>query len=327
MKLLLTLLCACLFNCTEASIPNNESNLRITELLPGLLLPLAINPALPDNFVAMDSHDLHSPETVTYWGPKNILKEFFKNHDSLSESIIRVKCSTNVAQTGPKDFNYSTQAMIDEMKEVWPKGHSQELQWGQYPVLTIVTPVKEEYLLEEEEYLLMAWVGLNDYNGGQTLVFSLVYPKKKGRPDKNDFELWNNFLSKTTPLTEHDFFVAHGQDLQPGYTIVRKGNAKLKVTAEKRQRDGILQVVVQPLSPNITFTYQDMDECLMGEGWKFGEPLVKVYGTIINTDKSSQLVCNHVTSIFVESVKEFSVDKDTNKEYPYVYQKEGEQPD
>ena len=126
----------------------------------------------------------------------------------------------------------------------------------------------------------MAWVGLNDPEAGWTLLFNLVYPDKKGHPNKKDRQLWESLIMKTTQLKDGDYFKACGQDLQEGYTLVNVGGAKLKMLAEKRQSDGTLQVVVIPESSDVEFHYVDMMECAMGAKWKYGEPMVKVYGEI-----------------------------------------------
>lgn len=125
---------------------------------------------------------------------------------------------------------------------------------------------------------------------------------------------------KTTQLKDRDYFKAGGQDLQEGYTLVNVGGAKLKMLAEKRQSDGILQVVVIPESSDVEFHYFDMVECLMGATWKYGEPMVKVYGTIALNNENFKSITYYVTSIFFKTVQEFLFKKDDEKKL-LIFQK------
>jgi hypothetical protein len=225
--------------------------------------------------------------------------------------LLRVKLSANVAQTGPKSFG--DDRFLEDLKQ--QGGNFKEMAWGDYPVLAVKTHV-------EDQLVRMAWVGLNDPESGWTLMFNLVYPLKKGRPNKKDIKLWEDLLKNTVPLKDGDYFKARGQDLQEGYTLVNVGGAKLKVEAEKRQSDGMIQVVVTPESPNVEFHYCDMDACRMGAKWKYGEPMVKVYGEIVIKQGNGESLIRHVTSIFYKTVEEFSVKADGGKN-PLVFQKMG----
>ncbi|KAF3361461.1 Uncharacterized protein PHSC3_001835 [Chlamydiales bacterium STE3] len=279
-----------------------KNDLRILKLLPNLLCPLAVDPGIPDDFIALSPTGILDLYDWIYWGPEDVLKAYFEDPTSLKSPILRVKLSANVAQLGPNSFSGQESLEIQEKEN--PKGFASiKTQWGDYPVLAHRTK-KEGHLI------FMAWVGLNDPGAGWTLMFNLVYPHKKGHPNKEDRQLWGNLIMKTTPLKDGDYFKAYGQDLQPGYTLVNFGGAKLKMLAEKRQSDGKLQVVVIPESSDIEFHYMDMTECLMGARWKYGEPLVKVYGEIVVNKENFKSIINKVTSIFFKTVPEFSFKKE-----------------
>ena len=158
---------------------------------------------------------------------------------------MRVKLSANVAQTGPNSFSENEDHLIKSLKIKDPNNFDFiKHKWGNYPVQSI----KVKFMGKQ---LFTAWVGLNDPEGGFTLLFNLVYPETEGHPNKEDIDLWDNFIMKTKQLSERDFFKANGQDMQTGYTIVTVCGEKLKMTAEKRQKDGKMQVVVIPITPNV----------------------------------------------------------------------------
>ncbi|GAB4225984.1 MAG: hypothetical protein Tsb0021_01460 [Chlamydiales bacterium] len=298
--------CMLIMNPLIAIAPQDEQNvkndLRILELLPNLLCPLAVEPGIPEDFV------LQSPEGTldlydwNYWGPEEDLKAYFEDPTSLSVPLIRVTLSGNVAQTGPNTF--SDEETIKILEKENPDWFTHiKTQWGDYPVLAIQTQM-------EGKSVFVAWVGLNDPESGWTLMFNLVYPNKEGHPNKEDRELWENLITKTTQLKDADFFKAHGQDLQDGYTLVNMGGAKFKMIAEKRETDGTLQVVVIPLSSGFEYDYTDMMECAMGADWKYGEPMVKVYGEIAVNNENFESHTYSVASIFYKTVPDFSFKSD-----------------
>lgn len=308
-------LMACIFimNPIYAMTPkvqqNAKSDFRILELLPNLLCPLAVDPAIPADFIALSPEGTINPYDWIYWGPKDVLKAYFENPASLKVPILRVKLSANVAQTGPNSFNND-----ESLQTEGSKGFASiETKWGDYPILAVRTQM-------EEQLIFMAWVGLNDPGAGWTLLFNLVYPQDKGRPNREDRQLWESLITKTTQLKDGDYFKACGQDMQEGYTLVNVGGAKLKMLAEKRQSDGTIQVVVIPEGSNVKFHYIDMKECLMGAKWKCGQPLVKVHGEIVVNNRNVESITDYITSIFFKTVPEFSVKKEDETEL-LIFQK------
>jgi hypothetical protein len=303
--------CVCGMNSLRAmateNIQEEKNNLRILKLLPNLYIPFAVDPGIPEDFIALTPSGNLDPYDWIYWGPKDVLKAYFEDPTSLKTSILRVRLSTNVSQTSPNSFNHDEIKMLG--KEDPTKFAYIETQWGDYPVLASKVRI-------EEQLMFTAWVGLNDPEAGWTLMFNLVYPLEKGGPKKEDCQLWENLLTKTIALKDRDYFKACGQDLQEGYTLVSVGGAKLKMLAEKRQSDGALQVVVIPDSPEVEFHYAGMMECAMGAKWKFGEPMVKVYGEIVLKKKNFTFTTDShfATSIFFKTVQDFSFKREDEKE-------------
>jgi hypothetical protein len=309
--------CLCATNsiaATASEIQHDGTNdLRILDLLPNLSTPLAVDPGVPDDFVARSLQGPLDPYNWIYWGPKDVLKAYFENPASLAEPVLRVKLSANLAQTGPDTFS-------EDLPEALKQWKSDELvctamRWGDYPVFAARMKL-------EGRLVLMAWVGLNDRGAGWTLMFNLVYPDKAGHPDNEDLALWTGFLEKTKQLSDGEYFKARGLDMQEGYTLVTAGHAKLKMIAEKRKRDGELQVVVIPESSDVEFHYSNMDECFMGAKWKYGEPIVKVYGTIVFKRDNFKSINEYVTTIFFKEVSEFSFEEEEGK--MLIFKKSGD---
>ncbi|EFB40457.1 MAG: hypothetical protein AB7E63_09920 [Parachlamydia sp.] len=294
-----------------------QSNLRILKLLPHLFYPLAVEPKIPDDFIAMSPKGKLNGYDWTYWGPKEVLEEYFKDPASLKVPILRVKLSENTVQTGPETF--SENAEINNLKKKYPQRFKDfKHRWGMYPVWAFQTDAYDKMIC-------MAWIGLNAHEGegGWTLLVNLVYPEGPGHPDQNDLKLWDTFITQTKQLSEPEYFIAYGQNLQPGYTIMDDVGVKLTVTAEKRERDGKVQVVVIPSSSDVKFQYAKMEEVLLGSKWNHAAPLLKVYGSVSQDNPEfGKVVLDQVISVLLETVPEFSVDKDrtTDRKDLLIYQ-------
>ena len=286
-----------------------QNYLRILQLLPkDLVCPLAINPAIPEDFIALNPEDMPNCSNWTYWGPEEALKTYFKDPASLKEPVLRVTLSPSIAQTKPNILDSTEiKQFIEEMKSQNQKDFTYlETLWGDYPVFTVQVKF-------ENRTMVMAWVGQNCLDSRSVLMFNLVYPENQNHPSEKDLLLWNNFINKTELLTDGEYFKAHGQDLQPGYTIVTEPGGKLTIHAEKREKDGEIQIVVIPESQNVKFHYARMEEVRMGAQWKYGEPLLKVYGTIETYGVYGFVVNDQVTSIFLKNVSDFSLGDDEMK--------------
>ena len=54
-----------------------KNDLRILELLPNLVCPLAVDPGFPADFIAFSPNGILDPYDFIYWGPKNALIAYF----------------------------------------------------------------------------------------------------------------------------------------------------------------------------------------------------------------------------------------------------------
>lgn len=167
---------------------------------------------------------------------------------------------------------------------------------------------------------MMGWAGFNEPEIGITLLFNVVYPQKENHPDAKDEELWRDFVMNTTQLNEHDTFKVGGQDLQPGYTVANIGGMKLKISAEKRKRDGKVQIVVTPFEPTVKYEFVRMKKCFLGSMWNYGAPSLKVYGNISKKHGEGEIVMDeYPLSILLQTVPEFTVDIKEAKDRKDVY--------
>ena len=274
----------------------NQEKIRIFSLLPeNLLVALAIEPRIPDNFVAMNSSGKLDAFDWTYWGPKDVLEAYFKDEKSLSRAIIRVK----LGQISQNDVMHPDRTkMINGLKAMgFTTFDDIQFTWGIYPGYAI-------YSNSSAQALHTAWIGLNA-EGDWTMQFQLIYPLSQQTPSLNDLQLWRDFLEHTQQLPEPLFFIANGQNLQDGYTLVNAFGSKLKAVAEKRARDNKLQIVVMPLADNVSFKFEEAGEGLMGAKWHFREPLAKVYGMIHRKDGNSELYDSSCISILIKMWKNF----------------------
>lgn len=191
----------CIFVRLCAADPESSANAapisRIRQLLPNMFYPLHVEPALPEDFVAMVPNGNIDLYDWVYWGPKNVLDAYFKNPKSLKHAIIRVKFSENVGQTSPDSFGNGIEEFIKELKEVDPQAVIQK-NWGQYPVIAIREKMRNKVCQ-------IAWVGLNVPGAGWTLVFNLIYPESKNEPSKEDEAMWFKFIKETESLVHCKF--------------------------------------------------------------------------------------------------------------------------
>lgn len=149
---------ACIFTTNSfAVITSNDpqdANLRILELLPNLLCPLAVDPGIPADFIALSPRGTLNPYDWIYWGPKDVLKAYFDDPTSLKVPVIRVKLSAEVSQTGQNSFNKSFMRFLKMVEQKDPKGFASiETQWGDYPILAVRTQV-------DGKLVFSAWVDL-----------------------------------------------------------------------------------------------------------------------------------------------------------------------
>jgi hypothetical protein len=267
-------------------------DLRIQKLLPGYMIRPAIEPYLPAHFVA-----LHHPKNRSklYWGDKADLEAYFeKGISALKSAVICIDMSFDVAQINENDF--SGEASDADLASAGIETFTRnKWKWGIHPVLSFSATM-------EGAEIHFAWIGLN-YNG-QVLCVGLIYPDEHA-PSAEDLNMWTQFLKKTKPLEEYEFYKAHGQDLRKGLTLVNVYGSVLKVFAEKRIRDGKIQVSIKPADDSIACKCFDVDEGLMGGNWHFFEPILKIRSEI-QVKSDANVISNDTITVLLKEVSEFS---------------------
>lgn len=272
---------------------------RIVEFIGQSLIPLGVNLALPEDFVAMpyDNEDpLYSPTMI--WGRESDLKEVKKHgKDARHGPIIEAILSMDTFQTGPNSFNPNEKQIREESSKRGLRNLTiKRYQWGSYPVLA-VQGIAPGNLVRN-----FAVVGMNDPSG-QVLRLRLLAPKTA---EKKALTIWENLLTNTKQLDGHANFQAHGQDLHPGYTIYSQAGAKLLAIAEKNRETGELLLAIKPLNDETSFTYEKMSKGKMGASFHYAEPLVKIYGTTKQSKYSA--ISFDVLSVLIKPVDQFTID-------------------
>ena len=165
---------------------------RIEQLLPNLIIPFAIEPAIPDNFVAMTPNGNLDCCDWIYWGPEEVLKNYFEDPTSLKISVLRVKLSANVAQNGPNSFTGDNDPSIKLMEKNGLAKFS-TFRWNNYPVQAWEAQLTKY----QKRKIFMAYVGLNNRSAGWTLMFNLVYPENQDNPTPSQYALWDTLMRET----------------------------------------------------------------------------------------------------------------------------------
>ena len=272
-------------------------DLRIQKLMPGYMIFPAIEPYLPAHFIALPHPE--DPDTV-YWGDKDVLKAYFENGIShLKSAIIRVDISPNVAQKDENSFS-EEYSEVDLASQGVMNSVSSKWKWGIHPVMRLRGTI-------DDEEVNIAWIGLN--HGGQVLCAALIYPPNQHVPSEEDLNMWSDFLKKTKPLEEREFFKAHGQDLREGFTLVNVYGSVLRVSAEKRISDGKIQVIIMPEDNQISCKCLDVIQMLMEANWHFFEPIVKIKSRI-QVISDANIIYDNIITVLLKKVSEFSNNKE-----------------
>lgn len=282
---------------------------RISNLLPDIIIPLMVDPAIPENFVALRPEGTSGYDWI-YWGPRNALTSYFRDRESLKEPIISLRPSLNVAQTGPDKFSIEDENIKELVKSVAKDAKLYRYKWGQYPVLSF-----EGEMFEKP--FCTCWVGTNNPDGW-VLQFNLICPKGEDGARQGRL-LWTKLMTETKPLSEPDGYRAAGFDLQEGFTMVDVTRSKLKAIAEKRKADKKIQVVVTSLDPLVTFSFDKVESGKMGGSWKRGALLAKAYGLISKDEKDNTKIRTQIAiPILIKEVEEFSMNGEELKA-PGIY--------
>lgn len=276
------------------NIEDSSQELRILKLLPDLVYPLAIEPAIPENFVAGSPFGEIDPSQWIYWGPEDVLDKYFRNPKSLDQPILRIKVTTNRSQTGPDSFTGED----DDFKKAKIKIHANEhFKWGEYPVHAIKATILNKVTC-------MAWIGLNA-PGGATLICNLVYPENQRQPRRMDYDLWNTFIKNTRALIDYEFLKAMGFDMSIGKTVYSISRSKIEFLAEKHNATDKIRIAIIPQSEEIDFDVEETSQGLVGAEWNYMKPMVKVKGTATVNDKFD-VVAPEIISILIKNVDEFT---------------------
>ncbi len=243
--MLLWMLC-----CFLGSVVGGYSSLRIENLLPNLLVAqkLAIEPALPEDFVALARSDW------IYWGKKEILEEYFLDPKMLQEPILRVQITPNMRQDIPGKLNAQ---YIEPMRVRC--GEDLEImygQWGPYPYCRIAG-------MHKGKKMRMAYVGMNAKNGA-VLLLHLISPKQE---DLLANELWESFFSNTKSLEGDLFLKIHGWQMEKGYTTGDLGSCRIEMRAEKRIRDGKVRLAFIPAGAQLSFALKKISWEKVSQQW------------------------------------------------------------
>lgn len=287
--------CALTANLKATNNEDGQNVPRIVSLLPALVYVPKIEPSIPDDFIVMSpsKHISISDFSGIFWGPKDVLLNYFKDPKSLTQPIIKLRLDQNITQKGADSFS------ITNFEKYNPEMLKWEAVLQSYPVMAFK-------IMVEEKETYFALVGLNS-PGQDVLFFELIYPDEK--PSEEAIQLWENFLYKTKGLSIQDMLRAHGQDLQMGYTLTNVNGTQLKFIAEQRMKDDRLRIVVIPLAGNVQFKLDDVATGLMGLQWHYGEPLAKVKGTITAKNESlyGTVIQDQTTSILILPVQEYNL--------------------
>ena len=292
---------------------NLESKFRIFTLLPTLDTPLAVEPAIPKNFVAMSKSGTLDLQDWVYWGPKDVVEAYFKDQ-SLKHSILRCRLSQTVKQIGPHAFSSENDDLCKLMAPLGLKRlFDVRMKWGKYPIYAISAEFSKKWLYA-------AWVGLSDPQGS-TLMFELIYSGTK--PTSKDFELWDVFLDKTTILPEPACSEAYSIAYNQGVTEMCLYEEKFAVIGEQRYSDKLMQIVVDLKKSNLkceldTVNFASLPPSIdlggIVDGLAAG-PGAKVYFSLIRADKSR---FTQMIPVFVKAVDDFVVDAESAREKGFI---------
>ncbi len=274
---------------------------RIIKLLPGLATPLAIKPALPSDFVAggPDGNPLVSERI--YWGNKQVLNDFFLHPDDVKEPIIGLQISMNLNQQPEKGFTGEKELMQEMKSHGFKVMKSRKFSWGHYPVWAV------QLLTPKDEVMHLAWVGLNAPHGS-VLMFQMIYPKSYDKRRAQNISLWEDFLTKTSLLNDEAYFRANGMDLSEGVTIVDDVGVKMKITAERRQSDHKLLVIVKPLDASTEFELGEIKIGKMGGHLLRGRLITSVEGQITGcVNGRPHVITTHTTPVLIKDVDNYTI--------------------
>lgn len=213
-----------------------EKQIRILKLLPYMVQPPLVDPALPRGFVLGEKEDDPYFSTGYYWGERGSLTDYFESPTALKGCLIRSQVATTVKQIGFDRFsndgqvNDLTAAGFTEIKVSRGK-------WGIFPYRDLVAkgPRGRKY------YQL--WLGLNTEEG-TTLCFQFLYPEYLNEPTQHQRLIWDNFVRKTDLLGMDDLLVAKAAQLDREFS--ETFDHEIVLSAQKRRLDQKLLIHMEP---------------------------------------------------------------------------------
>lgn len=297
----------------ETMFPRAEKKLRIQSLWPSdYVARLAIEPAIPQDFVMKKLPQDAYPGYFA-WGPKEFLDTCdFKDLDHIPHSLLCFNASLDAAQTGPTTFS-DADALEDAFKQVGAEGVSRHTyMWGNYPVLQIGGT-------NHGKYLFSAWIGTNYCSN--VIRARLLYPSMEGRPNKEDIQLWETFLSQTKPLPEPECLLVQGCDMQTGYTWQDGFGEKVLCVAEKRKSDNLIQVVLICQDNATSFSVRNITHGLGKTSWRGVQLIAKVHVDISKKLVEGGSIEMQATpiNVFIKTVEKFSLNKEALVVDPRIF--------
>ncbi|MBS0634171.1 MAG: hypothetical protein JSR37_01750 [Verrucomicrobia bacterium] len=273
---------------------------RIFSLLPQTITPLAVEPAIPKNFVALSKKGPLDLTDWVYWGPKEVVEAYFANPESLKTSILRVRLSETVQQISPEKFSCENDELCKLMAPMGLKRlYDVRSRWGKYPVYTITAQF-------EHKWLYTSWVGLSDPQG-TTLMFELVYPGSK--PTQEQFDLWDQFIDKTKSLAADSYYISY--DL--GSTEVTLYDKSFLLVGEQRYSDKLIRIAYKPLKSDLKANVDTVYLANIAPQEDISGPGAKVYLVLEAKDGTTQ---KQMVPVFIKPVVEFSIEGNLLYEQP-----------
>ncbi len=297
MKLLLTL---SIFLSSTLFASYGE-NARIFSLLPTMNTPLAVEPHVPRDFVAMSKEGTLDLQNWVYWGPKEALERYFKDPATLDQSFLRVRLSETVKQIAATTFSQENDALCKLMAPMGLKRlFDVRMQWGKYPIYLITAEF-------DKKWLYAGWVGLSDTQG-TTLMFELVYPGEK--PSAKDFQLWDLFFDKTTTLANPTYSEGFSVRYTTGITDVTLYGKRFSIHGEQRYSDKLLVLHIDPENSSYKPAIETVSYAYFfpeANGLRLsGGPSAYVTFTVTSPDNK---VYTHTIPVLVASVDDFSKER------------------
>lgn len=201
----------------QAEIVDSIEKACLLQLLPNLPVNISIEPAIPEDFVA-----LPCMFGTIIWGPKKAAQEYVDNLEYLisqrccdrKECLADEECRDDEKDLDDKKFpsqpliqvawEYTNKKEIFELdegicaskNEVYPSENMsvKKYHWGRYPVVAL------QLLDENDEVLFDIAVVDVQSSHAACLSFRLVCPEKKDPSYPEAVKMWKHFLENTTEL-------------------------------------------------------------------------------------------------------------------------------